>query len=179
MQRSGIISALQILVKEYPRATRSQVDIWAKRLGVHADDIETWIAHQQDKLQQEPSKPVINSQLPTPGSSCSPEPLSPVQTTATHSAPAVPKLEYADQTESKPRPTFFLSEQFHDLADKIHVARTGAGTPPCPRNRLPRSGRTYRENESLPGEIRKGGICCHRLEPPPVGRGGHQHAIEA
>ncbi|KAH9833342.1 uncharacterized protein C8Q71DRAFT_775140 [Rhodofomes roseus] len=130
--QDGIKAALHILLRESPIPTPYEVTLWAKRLGCHLDDVQTWIDHQRDKLQKESSKPIVTSQLPTPGSSCSPEPTSPVQlqTPVMQEVPAPPKLEREDQTESKSRTTLFSGEQFRDLAEKVHVARTDAGTQP-------------------------------------------------
>ncbi|KZT65311.1 hypothetical protein DAEQUDRAFT_740752 [Daedalea quercina L-15889] len=135
-QRPGITDALHILLKESPKPTRAEVRIWASRLGVFEDDIHTWIQHQQEIQQKELQKLVISSQLPTPGSSCSPEPVTPITPTVPPQSllqnipPVKIKAEVGSLSESKPASAFLSREQLQDLAKSVYVARTDSGVTP-------------------------------------------------
>ncbi|EED85650.1 predicted protein [Postia placenta Mad-698-R] len=80
-KQTGVVSKLEVLISEKPRANDTLIKIWAKRLDVEEDDVLTWVEawraeHEEATSSVEPARqsaPVAH--LPTPGSSRSPEPL--------------------------------------------------------------------------------------------------------
>ncbi|EPT00574.1 hypothetical protein FOMPIDRAFT_1049611 [Fomitopsis schrenkii] len=123
------IPYLVILWKEAPCPTSTQIKLWAKQLKVQESDIRAWMELELDNQRQSTNR-VATTQLPTPASSCSPEPASPITPTSP-SYPVLPPFASLDAKPvsraplaNKPSGAFLSREQFQDLAEKVHVART-------------------------------------------------------
>ncbi|KZT04429.1 uncharacterized protein LAESUDRAFT_292572 [Laetiporus sulphureus 93-53] len=135
----GVIPSLQVLLNEFPLPNDEMVRIWAKRLRVHYEDVQTWIQFERASAPVRERSSSVNesarTQLPTPGSSCSPEPSTLWQLPAhipvpeAHRAHASLFLEDQD-IEEEQKPNFLTLEQRQELAQDVRAALSAPQPPP-------------------------------------------------